>query len=319
MYRDRGHDPFLKAILERVEDDAPRLAYADWLGRRGDPRGEFIRIQCALDKLASDDPREADLVEREAALWRENGVEWIADLPDLNSLIRWERFHRGFPVCNLDLTDYEQTIINAIPYEFININLNRYDYNKIITPWSSQIINEKFEEIAWRVIGFMERLNPACMMLTARSTGSVYGLYPSNFIEYIIRTYSQYLLEINLEGRKISKDQISYLMDVSSFKTHLTFLNLNIGFDADSNGDDMLGDDAVEIIAGSPNASKLKMLSLMNWYITDEGAKFLIDSTYLDNIRTFIIPCHNEISKEYIDQLQIKFKKSLKFSDDFIF
>ena len=88
MYRDRGHDPFLKAILERVEDDAPRLAYADWLGRRGDPRGEFIRIQCALDKLASDDPREADLVEREVALWKEHGVEWSADLPDLNSLRR---------------------------------------------------------------------------------------------------------------------------------------------------------------------------------------------------------------------------------------
>jgi uncharacterized protein (TIGR02996 family) len=34
---------FLRAILERPDDDAPRLIYADWLEERGDPRGEFLR------------------------------------------------------------------------------------------------------------------------------------------------------------------------------------------------------------------------------------------------------------------------------------
>lgn len=40
------HDAFLEAICERPEDDFPRLQYADWLDERGDPRGEFIRVQC---------------------------------------------------------------------------------------------------------------------------------------------------------------------------------------------------------------------------------------------------------------------------------
>ena len=40
---------FLAAILERPEDDFPRLVYADWLDENGDPaRAEFIRLQLQL-------------------------------------------------------------------------------------------------------------------------------------------------------------------------------------------------------------------------------------------------------------------------------
>jgi len=39
---------FLDAIRGRPDDDAPRLIFADWLDEQGDPRGEFIRVQCAL-------------------------------------------------------------------------------------------------------------------------------------------------------------------------------------------------------------------------------------------------------------------------------
>jgi uncharacterized protein (TIGR02996 family) len=35
---------FLLAILERPDDDAPKLIYADWLEERGDPRAEFLRL-----------------------------------------------------------------------------------------------------------------------------------------------------------------------------------------------------------------------------------------------------------------------------------
>ncbi len=41
----------LRAVLETPEDDFPRLMLAEWLDERGDPRGEFIRVQC---ELASD-------------------------------------------------------------------------------------------------------------------------------------------------------------------------------------------------------------------------------------------------------------------------
>jgi uncharacterized protein (TIGR02996 family) len=35
---------FLAAILERPDDDARKLVYADWLEERGDPRGEYLRL-----------------------------------------------------------------------------------------------------------------------------------------------------------------------------------------------------------------------------------------------------------------------------------
>lgn len=35
---------FLKAILERPDDDARKLVYADWLDEQGDPRAEYLRL-----------------------------------------------------------------------------------------------------------------------------------------------------------------------------------------------------------------------------------------------------------------------------------
>lgn len=45
----------LRAILEKPEDDAPRLIYADWLEEDGQPeRAEFIRVQCELARCPSE-------------------------------------------------------------------------------------------------------------------------------------------------------------------------------------------------------------------------------------------------------------------------
>ncbi len=39
---------FLASICAEPDSDLPRLVYADWLDEHGDPRGEFIRLQCRL-------------------------------------------------------------------------------------------------------------------------------------------------------------------------------------------------------------------------------------------------------------------------------
>ena len=39
-------EEFIQEILANQDDDTPRLIFADWLEERGDPRGEFIRVQC---------------------------------------------------------------------------------------------------------------------------------------------------------------------------------------------------------------------------------------------------------------------------------
>src|SRR5262249_51935327 len=50
------------------EDDVLRLAYADWLEEQGDPRGEYLRCQCARAALGPKDRKHAALLRREKEL-----------------------------------------------------------------------------------------------------------------------------------------------------------------------------------------------------------------------------------------------------------
>ncbi|HEY8504059.1 MAG TPA: TIGR02996 domain-containing protein [Gemmataceae bacterium] len=84
---------FLEQVRARPDDDAPRLIYADYLEERGDPRGEFIRLQCALAELPPTDPDRARLAAREQELRERHGAEWAGAVPRLVS--GWE-FRRGF-------------------------------------------------------------------------------------------------------------------------------------------------------------------------------------------------------------------------------
>ena len=68
-------DEFLQEILAEPESDHPRRVYADWLAERGDPRGEFIAVQCELARAF-----DFQLAAREQQLLREHGPRWIAEL-----------------------------------------------------------------------------------------------------------------------------------------------------------------------------------------------------------------------------------------------
>src|SRR5688572_20050324 len=87
-------DDFLRAILEDPGDDSLRLVYADWLEERGDPRGEFIRVQVELARMADDDPGRPDLEWRERELLQDHGDQWRAPLPAWAH--RGCQFRRGF-------------------------------------------------------------------------------------------------------------------------------------------------------------------------------------------------------------------------------
>jgi uncharacterized protein (TIGR02996 family) len=61
---------FLRAILSRPDDRAARLAFADWLDERGDPRGEVIRLAAAGRRAGRDGKaRLAELREAVAPGW----------------------------------------------------------------------------------------------------------------------------------------------------------------------------------------------------------------------------------------------------------
>ncbi len=83
------HDQMLAAILAAPDDDAPRRAYAEWLTRRGDPRGEFITLQL-LDGDNHADWRAAAAAD---AIRQQHGAGWVPPIKGLSV----SAFRRGFP------------------------------------------------------------------------------------------------------------------------------------------------------------------------------------------------------------------------------
>jgi uncharacterized protein (TIGR02996 family) len=87
-------------VLADPNNDDPRRVYADWLAERGDPRGEFIAVQCELARKF-----DFQLAVREQQLRREHGARWIAELgltfaPErcmYGSACQQVTFQRGFP------------------------------------------------------------------------------------------------------------------------------------------------------------------------------------------------------------------------------
>jgi uncharacterized protein (TIGR02996 family) len=95
-------ESFLQAIRANPDDDHLRLIYADWLEERGDPRGEFIRVQIELMKPELDPERQKELVFRQEELIHAHRTEW---LQPFNKLFSHVHFRRGFPflaVINVD-------------------------------------------------------------------------------------------------------------------------------------------------------------------------------------------------------------------------
>jgi uncharacterized protein (TIGR02996 family) len=68
---------FLSAIRTDLHEDTPRLAYADWLEERGDPRGEYLRLQCELKRVWSYADPHAELAARLLSLRTQIDPEWL--------------------------------------------------------------------------------------------------------------------------------------------------------------------------------------------------------------------------------------------------
>jgi uncharacterized protein (TIGR02996 family) len=73
------HEAFLQAIVANPDDDMPRLVYADWLEERGDPRGEFIRLQWTVAQLPAG-PERRELEARARYLLGRHEREWLGPI-----------------------------------------------------------------------------------------------------------------------------------------------------------------------------------------------------------------------------------------------
>ncbi|WP_166831394.1 TIGR02996 domain-containing protein [Thalassoroseus pseudoceratinae] len=71
---------FFQAVLADPDDLIPRLVYADWLDEQGDPRGEFIRVQCELADMPETNARRRALLTRQSELLHQHKQKWHAEV-----------------------------------------------------------------------------------------------------------------------------------------------------------------------------------------------------------------------------------------------
>lgn len=93
--RDPREQALIAAVLDHLDDDAPRLAYADWLRARGNSQGEFVRVWCVSDQMDDSDPRHAALEERWSELLERDAERWLEPLAALG--LRPEVCGRFYP------------------------------------------------------------------------------------------------------------------------------------------------------------------------------------------------------------------------------
>src|SRR5277367_3706710 len=69
-----------QALVENPDDLATHAAYADHLSEQGDPRGEFIQVQLALENPKHSAEQRKQFQAREQTLLQEHAQEWLGDL-----------------------------------------------------------------------------------------------------------------------------------------------------------------------------------------------------------------------------------------------
>lgn len=113
---------FLAEIVASPGDLTARLIYADWLEEQGDPRGEFIRIQCELSEPSEDFDRREVLDRRQDHLRRLHERDWTGIIRNMVS--GWS-FRCGF-VEAVEITaeqflQFEDRLRNCAPIRSLTI------------------------------------------------------------------------------------------------------------------------------------------------------------------------------------------------------
>ncbi len=246
--------PEVRAFLEDVkahpEDDVPRLILADWLAERGDPRGEFLHVQCRLAASAWGDPHGDALARRQRELLAAHAGEWTGPLAPY---ILDRHFRRGLLRVNLRADRM--------------LDAGRAGLGATETwAWVEQLTLRE-------VSGVPAHALVACDLLASPSSLNLhYSGVGRSFTALLAQCpYLGRLRDLDLRSCPIGSQGLAALAG-SGCLSHLRRLELT---------DCGIGDDGLEALAGSPLLARLTYLDLGGNHITDRGARALARSPHL--------------------------------------
>jgi uncharacterized protein (TIGR02996 family) len=123
-------EAFIRAIVDRPGDDLPRLVYADWLDERGDPRGEYLRIEMELAKEAKK-PQADGTVTFQWVELPDSGLDpvWVTRVsrPPAGVCCEHVRFTNGGPLLepgDIDAVERRLTVLLPPDYRAFLLNYN---------------------------------------------------------------------------------------------------------------------------------------------------------------------------------------------------
>jgi uncharacterized protein (TIGR02996 family) len=279
-------EAFIEAIRDAPDDDTPRLIYADWLEERGDPHGEFIRLQCALVKLRNRDSRREMLARRERELWERHRKVWLGgherEAGGLKTFVRGFRFFTRFFLNNYPY--YETYCARWAPLQSITLDSG------------SGPMRDPGPQAGER-LGICPSL-AGWLQLEARGGSSGAWLPPLLASPHLHR-----LRELHLHHVGLDPAAVHALAGLTNL-TNLRKLSLKVYH---------IGDREITALADAPLLSGLTSLRFSRADLTDSGVRALAASPRLDNLQELILRGNDVISSQARQLLYIRFGNRVQF------
>jgi uncharacterized protein (TIGR02996 family) len=251
----RDEEEFLQAIIAEPDDDGPRLVFADWLEERGDPRAEFIRVQCELASRPARDGRRPGWEAREKALLAQHGKAWLGPLAGL--VTAWE-FRRGFveqiTISATNLLEHVSLIFGCAPLRRLRL------------------------EHARGLVADLAALPPLARLagldFGPRQAGLSFGPHRVGDDDLRALASSPHLApltELRLDDNGVGPDGVRALVGSRSL-TRLKVLDLS---------GNPIGDAGVQLLAAWPHAAGLSLLSIGRVSLGAASVQALLTSRFL--------------------------------------
>jgi len=286
---------FLAAIIDRPDDDLPRLVYADYLEESGDEeRAEFIRLQCELAKLPPDDPARIPLAVREKELLK-NREAWI--VPGM--VATRQTFHRGFVesmettaeslvrfadaiFCSTPLRHLRAANADGPVEDFVRIEGLKYLTFLDVSNCSSPTVNRILENAP---LARLERLAARNCRIWPEGVAAMAGS------PVVVR-----LKALDIAGNPITDEGVAIIASVPSFAA-LNHLMLRSNEQSEERCIHLMG---ARAIADSQTLNVLVTLDLAGHYIGDAGLFELGGSRNFGTLRELDLS-YNEIGASGIE------------------
>jgi uncharacterized protein (TIGR02996 family) len=274
---------FLDDIVANIDDDTPRLVFADWLAENGrDDRAEFIRVQVERSRLPAWDANQVRLALREQELLAKHGEEWLAEVPAVEGA-RWEGFRRGI-VAEVSFASFEAMRAGAhacravAPVEAITVRWPRRREKKGQAPPIAEL--RELTLTGWPGSeDEVARLAGSPQLATLRLL-SVRGLWPEALEVLVASPHLAGLKALRLPANHLGNEGIRAMIGAAALTALEELALTGQGVSERYHDDPRVTPPGMQALAGWPGLATVRSLSLSHNQLGRRGLQTLLRSRH---------------------------------------